>query len=90
VYTFTGDTFVDAVAGLRTLREKILRGREINSNMSALAACGGGVEQITTTSKLPGLRYLLMFHGVQYTVKKVCRFPVPSRDVTNQTLPGRI
>jgi hypothetical protein len=27
----------------------------------------------------------------QYTVKKVCGFPVPSRDVsvTNQTLPGR-
>jgi hypothetical protein len=25
----------------------------------------------------------------QYTVKKVNDFPVPSRDVTNQTLPGR-
>jgi hypothetical protein len=25
----------------------------------------------------------------QYTVKKVIVFPVPSRDVTNQTLPGR-
>jgi hypothetical protein len=25
----------------------------------------------------------------QYTVKKVSDFPVPSRDVTNQTLPGR-
>jgi hypothetical protein len=24
-----------------------------------------------------------------YTVKKVSGFPVPSRDVTNQTLPGR-
>jgi hypothetical protein len=24
----------------------------------------------------------------QFTVKKVCGFPVPSRDVTNQTLPG--
>ncbi len=24
-----------------------------------------------------------------YTVKKVNDFPVPSRDVTNQTLPGR-
>jgi hypothetical protein len=24
-----------------------------------------------------------------YTVKKVCDFPVPSRGVTNQTLPGR-
>ncbi len=24
-----------------------------------------------------------------YTVKKISRFPVPSRDVTNQTLPGR-
>jgi hypothetical protein len=24
-----------------------------------------------------------------YTVKKVSDFPVPSRDVTNQTLPGR-
>jgi hypothetical protein len=26
---------------------------------------------------------------VGYTVKKVSGFPVPSRDVTNQTLPGR-
>jgi hypothetical protein len=25
----------------------------------------------------------------QYTVKKVWRFPVPCRDVTNQSLPGR-
>jgi hypothetical protein len=25
--------------------------------------------------------------SVWYTVKKVCGFPVPSRDVTNQTLP---
>ncbi len=25
----------------------------------------------------------------QYTVKKVSHFPVPSRDVTDQTLPGR-
>jgi hypothetical protein len=25
----------------------------------------------------------------QYTVKKVSDFPVPSRDVTNQTFPGR-
>ncbi len=25
----------------------------------------------------------------QYTVKKVSHFPVPSRDVTYQTLPGR-
>jgi hypothetical protein len=24
----------------------------------------------------------------EYTVKKVIGFPVPSRDVTNQTLPG--
>ncbi len=24
-----------------------------------------------------------------YTVKKVSQFPVPSRDVTDQTLPGR-
>jgi hypothetical protein len=24
-----------------------------------------------------------------YTVKKVSDFPIPSRDVTNQTLPGR-
>ncbi len=24
-----------------------------------------------------------------YTVKKVSRFPVPSRDVTNQSVPGR-
>jgi hypothetical protein len=24
-----------------------------------------------------------------YTVKKVAHFPLPSRDVTNQTLPGR-
>jgi hypothetical protein len=27
--------------------------------------------------------------SVKYTVKKVTYFPVPSRDVTNQTLPGR-
>jgi hypothetical protein len=27
--------------------------------------------------------------GGRYTVKKVLVFPVPSRDVTNQTLPGR-
>jgi hypothetical protein len=26
---------------------------------------------------------------ITYTVKKVIIFPVPSRDVTNQTLPGR-
>jgi hypothetical protein len=26
---------------------------------------------------------------VTYTVKKVIVFPVPSRDVTNQTLPGQ-
>jgi hypothetical protein len=26
---------------------------------------------------------------VRYTVKKVSDFSVPSRDVTNQTLPGR-
>ncbi len=25
----------------------------------------------------------------EYTVKKASDFPVPSRDVTNQTLPGR-
>jgi hypothetical protein len=30
-------------------------------------------------------------HGMrgEYTVKKVIDFPFPSRDVTNQTLPGR-
>jgi hypothetical protein len=34
----------------------------------------------------PG-RYLSEI-GQYYTVKKVCPFPVPRRDVTNQTLPG--
>jgi hypothetical protein len=27
---------------------------------------------------------------IQYTVKKVIDFPIPSRDVTNQILPGRV
>jgi hypothetical protein len=30
----------------------------------------------------------LMISGPTYTVKKVIDFPVPIRDVTNQTLPG--
>ncbi len=34
-----------------------------------------------------GTQYL--FVPVAHTVKKVENFPVPSRDVTNQTLPGR-
>jgi hypothetical protein len=27
--------------------------------------------------------------GCPYTIKKVDNFPIPSRDVANQTLPGR-
>jgi hypothetical protein len=38
-------------------------------------------------------RVLICVHflgiGNKYTVKKVGDFPVPRRDVTNQTLPGR-
>jgi hypothetical protein len=37
----------------------------------------------------PSLEYILMDPLVQYTVKKVCHLPVPSRDVTDQTLPVR-
>ncbi len=34
-------------------------------------------------------RFSLHLENVLHTVKKVSDFPVPSRDVTNQTLPGR-
>jgi hypothetical protein len=33
--------------------------------------------------------YYLAHRSSNYTVKKGYRFPVPSRDVTHQTLPGR-
>ncbi len=32
---------------------------------------------------------LAMLSAINYTVKKVSDFPVPIRDVTNQTLPGQ-
>jgi hypothetical protein len=34
-------------------------------------------------------RHFLLYYVISYTVKKVIDFPVPSRDVTNQTLPGQ-
>jgi hypothetical protein len=37
----------------------------------------------------PQKRIVLIYNFIIYTVKKVSHFPVPSRDVTDQTLPGR-
>ncbi len=50
-------------------------------NWSCVTRCGCR----TTSSTL----FTVYFVRVQYTVKKVSRFPFPSRDVTNQTLQGR-
>jgi hypothetical protein len=38
---------------------------------------------------LPALPLAQFFFFYLYTIKKVSDFTVPSRDVTNQTLPGR-
>jgi hypothetical protein len=54
---------------------------------------GGGLEQITTTRQQNSLVFVTDYCSVvytQYIVKKLSRFPVPSRHVTNQTLPGRV
>ncbi len=40
--------------------------------------------------KLEDVRWnFVLYIKAEYTVKKVSELPVPSRDVTNQTLPGR-
>jgi hypothetical protein len=41
------------------------------------------------TNGMTLLSQIHVFLDKQYTVKKVIDFPVPSLDVTNQTLPGR-
>jgi hypothetical protein len=64
--------------------------RNINSNN---AKTGGGTSIKLLVLGIEGLVQPQsdLFGGLSltnYTVKKVIDFPVPSRDVTNQTLPG--
>ncbi len=42
-----------------------------------------------TTAQIPNLALIEMKRNAAYTVKKVIGFPVTSREVTYQTLPGR-
>jgi hypothetical protein len=56
---------------------------------ACLLVDSAGVEGLTHLMGVAGLWRLSFGRCVAHCKKKVTDFPVPSRDVTNQTLPGR-
>jgi hypothetical protein len=51
--------------------------------------CGNFLAVFSTASKFALNSVENFVYVIQYTVKKIIDFSVPSRDVTNQTLPSR-